>query len=348
MKRPWSHVLFWLSIWIFKSFFQFTLNRSFYQHLPFFEQIYFNFLPEFFLTLIKVGICYVIAPLYRGSNWKLTGSLVIQISIVFLLGVVFRQLFLSIYIDFYNPTTPLVNQKVFLDPSRIMNSVIDNGFVLGVFLVLKTNRVQLQWVKREQSLIRENLETELNFLRSQINPHFLFNTLNNFYSMAQGRGHWALADGILQLSDLMRYSLYDSNNHLISIAKEISYIESYINLTKLRYQEEELVVDFQCNLGTKNLSVPPMILVPLVENALKYGISINKKSTIRIEVNEENGRLTFFCQNPKHYQAMPERHGLKGIGLSNVRRRLELIYPQRHTLVIDDAANFYRVTLTIY
>lgn len=347
MKGLWLHVLFWLSIWIFKAIFQFTLNRDFYAHLSLPEQIYYNFLPEFFLTWIKMGVCYRISYFYKDHNWKFDIGVIGKIVAVFVIGIILRQLFLSIYIDFYNPSTPLVNQNVLFDPSRILNSIIDNGFVLGFFLILKNHQKQLQWARREQNLIRENLETELNFLRSQVNPHFLFNTLNNFYSMAQNFGHVALADSILRLSDLMRYSLYESNSRMITGAREIAYIKSYINLTKLRFEEDEVNVDFQYNEAATKILMPPMILVPLVENALKYGVSVNKKSSIYITVTACDGELTFTCVNPK-YNSGQTNDELKGIGLSNVRRRLDLIYPGKHKFEIANTSESYSVTLTIW
>jgi Histidine kinase len=339
------HILFWLVIWLFKGYFQFTINRGSYSGLSIEGEIFANFFPELILTLIKVAICYTIAYLNTNKNWFAPKALLFT-GLVFLVGVVLRQATLSIWINSGDPALPILNLQAFTQTTRIMNSVIDNGFALGIFMTIKSYRQQLYWAKREQELINEKLETELNFLKAQTNPHFLFNTLNNFFSMAQLHGDTILADSILKLSGMLRYTLYDSNVKLIPLKKEIEYINSFIRLTKLRYKDEEVIVTFDTPEEESKCQIPPMVLIPFVENALKYGVAVNRKSEINLQLSIQNGILTFSCVNT-NYQHLKSRSETSGIGLNNVKRRLELIYPDKHKLEIINDGILFKVYLTI-
>lgn len=266
--------------------------------------------------------------------------------LVFLFGVVLRQATLSMWINVGDATLPLINMQAFVHITRIMNSFIDNGFALGVFMTIKSYRQQLNWIKREQELITEKLETELNFLKAQVNPHFLFNTLNNFFSMAQSQGNIILADSILKLSGMMRYTLYDSNVKLIPLEKEIEYVNNFVKLTKLRYQDEEVNFRFSTPKIDGNYQIPPMVFIPFVENALKYGVAVNRKSEINLQISIHDGMLNFSCTNT-NYKQLKNHSTTSGIGLANVKRRLELTYPDKHKLeIVNDEASF-KVFLTI-
>ena len=198
----------------------------------------------------------------------------------------------------------------------------------------------LNWKKANQ------LSTEVKFLRSQINPHFLFNTLNNLFSMAQGKGNDDLADGISKLSGMMRYMIYDSNADSVPLGKEIAYLEDCITLNKLRYADEEVKVTFNYPAQTEGVLVAPMIFISFVENAFKHGVMIGQSSGIDIYILIENKQLVFSCQNTiYHVKKMVDEDG--GIGLENVKRRLELVYPGKYELFIKNAGDRYIVNLGI-
>jgi len=207
-----------------------------------------------------------------------------------------------------------------------------------------------EWIKSD--LLRKQIEahqlsTEIKFLKSQINPHFLFNTLNNLFSMAQAKGNDELADGISKLSGMMRYMIYESNAETVPLKKEIEYINSCIALNKLRYADHEAIVDFRYNEPVPNLAIAPMIFIPFVENAFKHGVIIDSTSFIDISIAVEDKNLLFTCSNKNHslVRKMPDEKS--GIGLENVKRRLDLLYPGKHTLEIKSDEDKFRIILKI-
>jgi len=195
----------------------------------------------------------------------------------------------------------------------------------------------------------QQLSTEIRFLRSQVNPHFLFNTLNNLFSMAQSKGHEELADSISRLSDMMRYMIYESNTDMVSLQREITYLEDCIALNKLRYADSEVAVCFRRPAPevAAGVTVTPMLFIPFLENAFKHGVSIGRHSRIDVDISVEQKKLIFSCVNTDHsgIQKLEEEKG--GIGLENVRRRLELLYPGRHELKAGAEEGDYFVKLQI-
>ena len=206
-----------------------------------------------------------------------------------------------------------------------------------------------EWARGEKfrtQLEAVQLDTEIKFLKSQVNPHFLFNTLNNLFSMAQGKGNDELANAISNLSGMMRYMLYESNVKLVPLKNEIEYLENAITLNKLRYADSEVTVVFTYPEQIQEVFVAPMLFIPFVENAFKHGVHIGDSSMIKIAISTNNKQLTFFCQN-NNYGFIKKMESQVGVGLENVKRRLELIYPGKHYLHIADDENKYTVTLNI-
>jgi two-component system LytT family sensor kinase len=207
-----------------------------------------------------------------------------------------------------------------------------------------------EWARNE--LVRNKLEayqlsTEIKFLKSQINPHFLFNTLNNLFSMAQAKGNDDLADGISKLSDMMRYMLYDSNAGSVPLKKEIAYLEDCITLNKLRYAVNEIKVTFEYPVQSGSVAIAPMLFIPFVENAFKHGISIGHTSLIDIAIIVSGQKLIFTCVNMKYSAIKKIEDEKSGIGLENVKRRLDLLYPRKHHLQISEDDGKYIVKLEI-
>ncbi|MEP7109259.1 MAG: histidine kinase [Ferruginibacter sp.] len=207
-----------------------------------------------------------------------------------------------------------------------------------------------EWYRNE--VVRKELEaiqlsTEIKFLKSQVNPHFLFNTLNNLFSMAQQKGNDELADSISKLSGMMRYMIYESNAEMVPLSREIEYLQNCIALNKLRFEDKEAMVNFNYQVSMQEVIIAPMIFIPFVENAFKHGVAVNKASHIGISIAANEQELEFTCENPinNHIKKMND-HGT-GLGLENVKRRLELIYPGKHDLHIKNEGNKYQVILKI-
>lgn len=206
------------------------------------------------------------------------------------------------------------------------------------------------WAKSEliqTQLQADQLSTEIKFLKSQINPHFLFNTLNNLFSMAQDKGNDELADGISKLSGMMRYMLYDSNAEIVPLCKEITYLEECITLNKLRYADEEVVVTLEHPRQIADVRIAPMLFIPFVENAFKHGVAIGQRAAIKIAINFSGRHLIFSCVNTDYSFVKKMDMEINGIGLDNVRRRLELVYPNKHQLKINKEDGKFMVNLEI-
>ena len=209
-----------------------------------------------------------------------------------------------------------------------------------------------EWIRND--LVRsqaetQHLDTEIRLLRSQVNPHFLFNTLNNLFSMAQKKGHEELADSISKLSGMMRYMIYESNTDTVPLQREIVYLEDCIALNKLRYADSEVTVSFRepAPAVAAGISIAPMLFVPFLENAFKHGVSIGHHASISLGISVEQKKLIFTCENTD-YSAVKKLEDEKGgIGLENVRRRLDLLYPGRHELRVGPVAGKYIVNLQI-
>lgn len=236
---------------------------------------------------------------------------------------------------------------VFADNS-LSNTVL--LIFIGIFGLSVAYFFLKEWARAEK--IRTQLEavqlnTEVKFLKSQVNPHFLFNTLNNLFSMAQKKGNDDVADGISKLSDMMRYMIYESNAEQVPLKNEIAYAEDSILLNKLRYADDEAIVRFSYPAETGNIFVAPMLFIPFVENAFKHGVYIGQSSQIDISISLTDRQLMFTCQNTNYSFIKKMKADKSGIGLENVKRRLELVYPQKHKLMIDEEDGKFNVKLEI-
>ncbi|MFT4203049.1 MAG: histidine kinase [Chitinophagaceae bacterium] len=197
--------------------------------------------------------------------------------------------------------------------------------------------------KVKEEMTKQQLETELSFLKSQVNPHFLFNTLNSIYTLAVTNSS-NTSDSVLKLSRIMRYTLEEARNNSVNLNAEVDFIQSYIDLQTMRLNDN-VQVDFEVVGETDLVQVPPLIFIAFVENAFKYGISAHHPSTIRFRINVKDTKLIFYCENDT-FPNSPKLDGT-GTGIGNVQRRLELLYGKQYSLMIDNdtIANKYRVQL---
>jgi sensor histidine kinase YesM len=203
--------------------------------------------------------------------------------------------------------------------------------------------------RRERTQIeKEKVLLELSFLKSQVNPHFLFNALNNIHSLAELRSD-KTSDAVLMLSDLLRYMLYDSGNGRIPLQKEIECLENYIAIQRLRISAKEPVtIRFDTQGTSGNTTIEPLLLLPFVENAFKHGVSYNQRSEVNIRLNVENSILQFHVHNTKKSASGTEQtESSGGVGLNNTKRRLDILYPKRHELIITEDDSSFDSRLTI-
>jgi len=213
-----------------------------------------------------------------------------------------------------------------------------------ISLIIHFVRESFRNEKQKRMLMESQLTTELDFLHAQINPHFLFNTLNNLFSIAQRDKNEELATSISMLSGLMRYMLYDSKVTRVSLQSEIAHLRDFIGLAQMRFTTDELQVNVEVSGDVESEVIAPMVILPFVENAFKHGIRIEEKSEIDISIKVDGERIEFQCRN--HNNASKEQSDSSGIGLENVRRRLSLLYPGKHTLEIRED-EFFEINLTL-
>ena len=224
------------------------------------------------------------------------------------------------------------------DLVSIIILVLMLGMNLGVKLYFKQRSDQ----KHLAQLERQNLEQQLEYLKYQINPHFFMNTLNNIHALVDIDPEKAKST-ILELSKMMRFMLYEGSKSVVPLEREMTFLQNYITLMKLRYTDKvRISVDVPASLPNKD--VPPLMFITFVENAFKHGVSYRQESFIDIAMAIANDRLTFTCVNSR-IPKEEDKHG--GVGLANVRQRLDLIYGQNYQLDIRDEQTSYTVKLTL-
>ena len=214
----------------------------------------------------------------------------------------------------------------------------------GVSTIVK---ITTDWAKQtrvQQELETRTMQTELNFLKSQINPHFLFNTLNSLYALTLKKSDEA-PEVVIKLSEMMRYMLYECNEPLVPLSKEVSYIRNYLDLEKLRHKNMD--IKFEVEGIVSDIKIAPLIFIAFIENAFKHGASnAIAPGFVQIHIFIENNEVNMYVENSKaEKQPMMEHKRSGGIGLVNVKRRLDILYPQKYHLDIYDNPNTYGVNL---
>lgn len=227
--------------------------------------------------------------------------------------------------------------------SRIYDNILPHFFLViagaAVKLIFDYSKLQ----QRMAETAKEKAEAELNFLKSQINPHFVFNSLNSVYFLIN-KDNVNARKALHKFSELLRYQLYEMNGEKIPIEKEIHYLRDYTDLQQIR-KDENYNVDFFCAPDVKGFTIEPLLLIPFVENAFKH-IShyTNIKNNVTINMSKENGTFCFKVENSTEAIKLNEAGG---IGLANVKRRLELLYPGKHQLEIKDVENKFSIKLNL-
>ncbi len=268
------------------------------------------------LSLFWLGTFYLLAPSFFKKYWKLIASVYGALLSYFL----YVRLFTA-YL--HEEHTTLVNISALTFPAII---------VLWLF-------EQWKWL---QHLKKDKASAELQLLKSQINPHFFFNTLNNLYGLTVEKSDDA-PKVVLKLSDMMRYTIYEGKEDEVSLKDEINYLENYIALHKIRYHQH-VAITFD-HLLDADYKVAPLLFIILLENAFKHGVErLTKDAYIHISLEVANDVIKFRIEN--NYESISNT-GHKGIGIDNLKKRLQLIYPKKHKLVINKKEQTYRVNLEI-
>jgi len=205
------------------------------------------------------------------------------------------------------------------------------------------DRIQSEQLRQEKET--ETLKTELSFLRSQVNPHFMFNVLNNMVALARKKSN-LLEPSLIQLSSLLRYMLYETDEDKVALQKEVEYLHSYIDLQQQRFGKN-LIMLVNTEFTDNNYEIEPMLLIPFVENAFKHGTGMIEKPQIEVELHTEKNVLWFVVKNKYSDQYKEVKDKTSGIGLTNVKRRLNLLYGNNHKLEITKQEGWFITSLQL-
>jgi two-component system, LytTR family, sensor kinase len=332
IKYKLHHLFFWLlvlGLWYFLRYQDYSTQAR-----------------AFTVTLIKVAD---LALMIYITNYLLIPQLLYKKRYV-LFGLAFFVLIIASSIFKMYIIGQVINSPALLSLSGNIKARIYDNVIPHFFLVLSgaAFKLMLDYTNMQKNMVemaKEKAEAELNFLKLQINPHFLFNSLNSVYFLIE-KNNTGAREALHKFSEMLRYQLYEMNGATIPIEKEIRYLKDYVDLQKLR-KDENYEVTFTCEPGVKGFSIEPLLLIPFVENAFKHiSHQKNERNFIAIDLSITKDTFHFAVENSK--EAIDKYTGERnGIGLANVKRRLELLYPQKYELHIEDENSIYRVDLKI-
>lgn len=344
-RRVLYHIAFWLAYVLFKSYMNFDSQSFKIDGKSGIGLFMIAVLIQLVFVTVKIPLVYslfYVTSRYLSKQWSFfkTISIVVALFTIALFGF-FLANELIVHGLIYKENTDF--WKSINSIQSITYSFFILAFVSGVAISIKLIRLNIKQKAAEQELLKKKLEIELQFLKAQTNPHFLFNTLNNIYGLARKNSD-KTADAVMKLSNMLRFMLYQGTNGLIEIENEIQIINDYIELEKLRYSNR-LDVIFNHSIDNYKEKIAPLLLLPFVENAFKHGAGESRfKTYIHINLELIDKHLVYEIKNSKEQTA--DNEVLDKIGLRNIQRQLELIYPN-HKLSIDNNQKEFIVKLTI-
>jgi sensor histidine kinase YesM len=337
-ERLLRHLAFWIAQSLFWVFWVSFLFYRTWDWVLWGFRIHGYFILEIAYTYL---ITYYLAPKFldtkRYTKFALTVSL---------LTLITYPLFVAIQFVVHGLIRSPSDQQLLYAYFSTMKFIISGPPVIcGLFLTAKMLKNYYLKMKEKATIIKESANAEMQLLKAQIHPHFLFNTLNNIYSFNLDKSPVA-ADLVLKLSHTLKYMINDCEAPLVPLVKEIKMLQDYIGLEKVRYGPR-LVMTAEINGDTENRLVAPLLLIPFLENSFKHGASkVLDHPWITMNIRVEDHRMYFEISNSKPVQ-QTAINGKNGIGLSNVRKRLSLLYPDEHSLELTEDSAFYNVKLNV-
>lgn len=326
-----KHTLFWVMLFLLYSLIEVIIT-----HHPFFYTVSNNVVRLILLGMAVYYNVYRLIPRYLADKKFL-------LYIGFLLLVVFIVTPVEVFFIYAKSSNYPEMRAYVLDNLNL--AFAPNLFVLATSTVVK---ITVDWynnIREKQELVTETMQSELRFLKSQINPHFLFNTLNSLYALTLKKSDLA-PDIVLKLSEMMRYMLYECNEKWVFLSKEVNYIANYLDLERVR-QGNRVDIKFDVKGLVSDQKIAPLMFIPFIENCFKHGLGSQiSKGFVNIYLEVRGNEIDLEIENSKAENTLKHLHPRSGgIGLVNVRRRLELLYPNRYNLTVDDAPTSYKVKL---
>lgn len=290
-----------------------------------------------FVSIFYFHYLYVMPWVIRKFTWT---RVIVGWAASYMLFVAVRALIEQVL------TVWLWNQQNYFAGTPVWYYIFDNiYFSLAPISIATITYIIIYFIRSlqlNQIIQQEKNEAELRFLKSQINPHFIFNTLNNIYYLVYQKSEQALP-AIDKLSQLMRYMTYETEQHYIELQKEINYISDFIDLEKMRIAGETQV-ELTIDIDNPSLLIPPLLLLPFIENGFKHGLLTEREQPFIIHITQKGNQLELFTQNKTNDY---NKDKTKGIGLSNIRKRLELQFPNKHTLTIKEEPTTFTCKLIL-
>ncbi len=291
-----------------------------------------------FAMLVTYSNYFILLPRYlrHQKTWKYLIEFIIPFTIL---------IFTRVYVQRFVMESFDIHERYYYTTFYIVQLSFDTLLITIFVGMLRFATGWFELEARRKQMENDKLMNELKFLKAQINPHFLFNTLNNLYYLAYSQSP-NTTEVIAKLSQMMRYMIYDSNYQQVLLTKEIEYMKNYISLERLRLNNE-VPIDFVLEGEAENKLITPLIFITFLENAFKHGVSANNPASwVKINIKMEGNECIYTVENSK-LKSVVENKEKSGIGLQNMKRRLELSYPGRYTLKTDDQTDRYFVQLNL-
>ena len=326
------HVIFWVLFYVFlividqshDEAFWYTMSKEFV-------------IVVFFALIVYINIHYLI-PNYLSTRNYLTYLAVLALTAAILMPIKTSILYLI------STGQPVVQAAILQNLLFIFLSSFFIGMSSTIFHIMN------DWIRHQREkkeLQNQTLQSELKYLKAQINPHFLFNTLNSLYALTLKKSDMA-PEIVLRLSEMMRYMLYECNEKEVALEKEVNYIRNYLELEKIRHGES-CEITFRVEGNSANKYVAPLMFIPFIENSFKHGLNKQiSNAHVNIDMGISKDDVQMAISNSKtHSVPTANRKRSGGIGLVNIKRRLELLYPEKYSLNIKESPNNYLVNLSI-
>jgi two-component system, LytTR family, sensor histidine kinase AlgZ len=336
--RVWLlHLSFW---WVYLSFFLYQISQ--FNHgrgYDWGKALTFGGTQLFFTMLIAYLNYFIFLP--RWLAHKNMGRYILEFFIPFAILVTIR-----VHVQRYLADGYTYQEGFFYSPVFVVQVVAVTLFIVIFVGMLRFAQDWFVLEAKKKEVENEKLNAELNFLKAQINPHFLFNTLNNLYYLAYTQSP-NTTEVIEKLSQMMRYMIYDSNHDKVPLSKEIAYMQNYISLEKLRLNDQ-IPINFEIKGNPQEVLVVPLIFITFLENAFKHGVSNNNpEAWVNIFIDIKCRECIYRVENSKTPNKLPVTSSKAGFGLQNMRRRLELSYPNQYKLQVKDQPDRYEVQLNL-
>jgi sensor histidine kinase YesM len=326
------HALFWSFAWLF----------FFFYYKRYSEVNSYTLVASLINLAVAIGTVYTF-------NYFLIPKILLRNKLKKFIAIAFVAIVMFFYIQLLLTLFLVVKllyaqQKLFPEMIDVIMLFFSMFFVVFVAIAIKFYKRWSEKDYREQTIQKEKVEAELQMLKTQINPHFLFNTLNSIYVLAMKKSDQT-ANIVMKLSDILDYILYRIDTPKIAIANEIQIIENYIEIERIRFTDR-VNLTFTSNFTSKDIQIPPMLIIPFVENAFKHGVAKSmEKSWIKIAIEEADHMLDIVVSNSISQNMIKGKSG--GIGLANVKKRLDLLFNNSYKLDISEKNNRYDVFLSI-